>query len=90
MFVSRLISNDHSLFFILLKCYMFHILIIIIIIAILTVYSYNVHGLRPDVLPVLFYVCDIFCIQETSSALQDIKLVDIECDCCNTIELYRN
>ena len=53
-----------------------------------TVYSYNVRGLRPDVLPVLFYVCDIFCIQETSSALQDIKLIDIECDCCNTIEFY--
>ena len=28
-----------------------------------------------------------FFIQETSSALQDIKLIDIECDCCNTIEL---
>ncbi len=27
-----------------------------------------------------------FFIQETSSALQDIKLIDIECDCCNTIE----
>ena len=51
-----------------------------------TVYSYNVRGLRPDVLPVLFYVCDIFCIQAMSSALQDIKLIDIECDCCNTIE----
>ena len=87
-----------------------------------TVFSYNVRGLRPDFLPVfdICDICDIFCIQETWCAIQDvvcgivesttdynndylvtchppggvaifwcmhldqnIKLLDIECDCCN-------
>ena len=90
-----------------------------------TVDSHNVRGLRPDFLPA-FNICDIFCIQEVWSAIQDaffsivvsatdgkidylitaftghppgrvaifwcthlgqnIKLIDIECDGCNTIE----
>ena len=88
-----------------------------------TVYSHHVRELRPDFFLPVFDICDILCIQEAWSAIQDafcsivvsatdckidylitghppggvaifwcthlgqnIKLIDIECDGCNTIE----